>query len=199
MLRVPVCCMTEKGFPKVRNPFTSPYDNWELKTHFDNAMKLIKLSLLAVATATLSVAAYAEPVTLSSGWVADFSPSMAEAANRSTAVFQLHGSYRLSTASNGDLFFDTSCVGIETDTTVGKNTTAKGSGRCEMKDKDGDKLLSAIDTVYDGITFKVEGGTGKWKTATGQLVSKEVFTSQSDTHWTGFGSGKGELNVSSKK
>jgi hypothetical protein len=158
----------------------------------------INAVLFGLGTLFVSVVVSAEPVVLSSGWTADFSPSMAESGNRSTAVFQLHGSYRLNVPSKGDVFLDTSCVGIETDTTVGKDTTAKGSGRCEMKDKDGDKLLAAIDTVYDGITFKIQGGTGKWKSASGQLVSKEVFTSQADTHWTGFGSGKGELNVSSK-
>ncbi|BBA37688.1 MULTISPECIES: hypothetical protein [Burkholderia] len=156
----------------------------------------IGVMLFGCSVLLASAVASAEPVILSSGWTADFSPSIAEGANRSTAVFQLRGSYRVSLPSKGDVFFDTTCVGIETDTTVGKDVTAKGTGRCEMKDKDGDKLLSAIDTVYDGITFTLQGGTGKWKAATGQLVSREVFTSQADTRWTGFGSGKGEITVS---
>lgn len=172
---------------------SSEFDGFITFQH--SAMKT-KAMLLGLGVLFMSAAASAEPVVLSSGWTADFSPSMAESGNRSTAVFQLRGSYRLNLASKGDVFFDTTCVGIETDTTVGKEVTAKGSGRCEMKDKDGDKLFSAIDTVYDGITFKLDGGTGKWKTASGRLVSKEAFTSQSDTHWTGFGSGKGEIVLS---
>lgn len=154
--------------------------------------------MLACFSAIAAGTASAEPVVLSSGWVADFSPNMAETENRTTAVFQLQGSYRLNFPSRGDLYFDTTCVGIETDTTVGKDVTAKGSGRCEMRDKDGDKLLSAIDTVYDGITFKIRGGTGKWKLASGQLVSKEVFTTQTDRKLAGFGSGKGDVSVSFK-
>ena len=67
---------------------------------------------LAVSTiATAASAAHAEAVTLSGGWVADFSPSMMEAPDRSTVVFTLDGSYKLQGLAAQAQYFGVTCVG----------------------------------------------------------------------------------------
>ena len=58
----------------------------------------------------------------------------------------------------------------------------------------GDKLLAGIDTVYDGITFHFEGGTGKWAAVTGNAVSKETFTLESERQLKGYSNVQGELD-----
>ncbi len=150
---------------------------------------------LAVSTiATAASAAHAEAVTLSGGWVADFSPSMMEAPDRSTVVFTLDGSYKLQGLAAQAQYFGVTCVGMETATKLTDGSTkTKGSGRCEFKDRNGDRLLAAIETAFDGITFRFEGGTGRWRSARGTVVSRETFTTEGERQLKGFGDAKGEL------
>lgn len=64
-------------------------------------MRLNKAALkgsVVVSFACLNIAvAQAEPVTLTGGWIADFSPAMMETAKTSTTVFQFEGSYKMTT------------------------------------------------------------------------------------------------------
>lgn len=158
-------------------------------------MKNYKL-IAAAMMAACAGAAWAEPVTMTGGWVADFSPAMMETPQASTTVFQFEGSYKLVAAKRDDLYLLTTCVGMET-ATKGSNgeTTTTGSGRCELKDRSGDKLLAAMETAVDGFTLKVEGGTGKWAKASGKIVSKETFTVEGERQLKGYSNAKGELKL----
>ncbi|MFZ3285437.1 MAG: hypothetical protein WA191_01185 [Telluria sp.] len=157
--------------------------------------KVVRVSAMAVALAGLAQAALAEPVTASGGWVADFSPAMMETEKRSTTVFQLEGSYKLSTAGKGDAYLLITCVGMEAASKVSATETlTKGNGRCELKDKQGDKMLAAMETAFDGFTLTLDGGTGQWASARGSLVSKETFTVETERQLKGFSNMKGEIH-----
>lgn len=148
------------------------------------------------AAMTAPLVAGAQPVALQGGWVADFSPSMMETANRSTTVFQFQGSYKMSQANAADVYFLTSCVGMEAATKMQDGgTDTKGAGRCELKDKDGDMLLAAMETAFDGFKLKIEGGTGKWSGASGRIVSKETFTAETERQLKGFSNASGNLEI----
>lgn len=161
---------------------------------------MLKKCLIALPALTASLlfasAARAESVTLTGGWVADFSAAMQEKSNTASTVFQFEGSYKLVTASRGDLYFLLTCVGMEAATKLSESETrTKGGGRCEFKDKDGDKMLAAMETAFDGFVLNVDGGTGKWASATGKLVSRETFTVESDRQLKGYSNAKGHLNL----
>ena len=152
---------------------------------------------LTLVVLTLGARVHAEPVTLTGGWNADFSPAMTETLLRSTTVFQLDGSYKLVAKSIGEKYFLLNCVGMEAATKVNNTETiTKGSGRCELKDKDGDKILSAMETAFDGFTLKLDGGTGKWAGVKGNIVSKEQFTLESEHQLKGYSNAKGDVEFS---
>ena len=157
-------------------------------------LKFAQYASITLVLAGSAQAALAEQATATGGWVADFSPAMMETEKRSTVIFQLEGSYKLVTASKGDLYFLLNCVGKEAATKISDTETqTKGDGRCELKDKQGDKMLAAMETAFDGFTLKVDGGTGKWATTRGTLVSKETFTVETERQLKGYSNMKGEL------
>lgn len=152
-------------------------------------------TVLALFVASAQVTA-AESATMTGGWEASLSPSIQQSANKSAFVFQLEGSYKLTTASKGDTYFLLKCVGLEVVTQVNANeSTAAGTGRCELKDKSGEKLLAAMESAADGFTLRVDGGTGKWALASGKLVSKEVFTVESATLLKAYSNMQGEITL----
>ena len=112
--------------------------------------------LAAGMVALTPVGALAGPVSLSGGWVADFSPGVTDTTNRSTVVFTIDGSYKLVGFGNKPEYFGVACVGMESTLKQagGANPVTKGAGRCEFKDRGGDRLFAAIDTAFDGITFR---------------------------------------------
>lgn len=151
---------------------------------------------VVAATMFGTTAVHAEQVTMTGGWVADFSPAMMETLQASTTVFQFEGSYKLVSPSRGEVYFLTNCVGMETATkTSSGETSTKGGGRCELKDLGGDKLLAAMETAFDGFTLHLKGGTGKWAKASGIIVSKETFTVEGERQLKGFSNAKGELKL----
>lgn len=158
-------------------------------------MKMPKLTAIAMLAACAG-AAQAEPVTMTGGWVADFSPAVMETPQASTTVFQFEGSYKLVAGKRDDVYLLTTCVGMES-ATKGSNgeTSITGSGRCELKDRSGDKLLAAMETAFDGVTLKVQGGTGKWAKASGKIVSKETFTVEGERQLKGYSNAQGELKL----
>ena len=161
-------------------------------------MRLYKITLKSIIVVSLAflnvVVAKAEQVTLTGGWVADFSPAMMETEKTSTTVFQFEGSYKTTTKSKGDTYLLLTCVGMEAATKVSEtDTQTKGSGRCELKDKDGDKLLAAMATAFDGFTLNVDGGTGKWSGSRGSIVSKETFTVETPRQLKGYSNAKGDI------
>lgn len=161
-------------------------------------MRLNKVVLICSTFVSLallnSAAAQAEQATLTGGWVADFSPAMMETEQTSTTVFQFEGSYKMTTESRGDTYLLLTCVGMEAATKVSKSETrTKGNGRCEFKDKEGDKLLAAMETAFDGFTLRFEGGTGKWSGARGGAVSKENFTVDTVRQLKGYSNAAGEI------
>lgn len=150
-------------------------------------------AVLALFAASAHVAA-AESATMTGGWEASLSPSIQQSANRSAFVFQLEGSYKLTTASKGDTYFLLKCVGLDVVTQVNTNeSSATGTGRCELKGKSGEKLLAAMETTADGFTLHIDGGTGKWAQASGRLVSKETFTVESATLLKAYSNMQGEI------
>jgi hypothetical protein len=152
-------------------------------------------SLLGVGILAVSGSVHSESAVLTGGWVADFSPAMMETEKTSTTVFQFEGSYKMSTKSKGDVYLLLTCIGMEAATKVKEDETiTKGSGRCELKDKSGEKLLAAMDTAFDGFKLTIDGGTGKWALARGSLVSKENFTVETDRQLKGYSNIKGEIN-----
>lgn len=161
-------------------------------------MRLRKIAVkgsFVLSFAFLNIAvARAEQVALSGGWVADFSPAMMESSKTGTTVFQFEGSYKMISKSNGDTYLLLNCVGMESATKVSEtDTQTKGSGRCEFKDKDGDKLLAAMETAFDGFTLNVDGGTGKWSGSRGSIVSKETFTVDTARQLKGYSNAKGDV------
>jgi hypothetical protein len=155
--------------------------------------------LAGFACAAFGIQAGAAPVSATGGWVANFSPAMADARQGSTTVFQFEGSYRMQLSSKQESFFLLTCVGMETATKrSASETQTKGSGRCELKDKHGDKLFAGMDTAFDGFTLTFDGGTGKWASATGKLVSKETFTLESEQQLKGYSNMHGELRTGNK-
>lgn len=158
-------------------------------------MKMYKLTAIA-AMAACAGAAQAGAVTMTGGWVADFSPAMMETPQASTTVFQFEGSYKLVAGKREDVYLLTTCVGMETATKGANGETAtRGSGRCELKDRSGDRLLAAMETAFDGFTLKIQGGTGKWAKASGKIVSKETFTVEGERQLKGYSNAQGELNL----
>lgn len=158
-------------------------------------MKMYKLTAIA-AMAACAGAAQAEAVTMTGGWVADFSPAMMETSQASTTVFQFEGSYKLVAGKRDAIYLLTTCVGMETATTgTNGETSTKGSGRCELKDRSGDKLLAAMETAFDGFALKIQGGTGKWAKASGKIVSKETFTVEGERQLKGYSNAQGELKL----
>lgn len=138
--------------------------------------------------------AHANPVVMTGGWVADFSPAMRVSADSSATVFEFQGSYKLSGAGRADVYLLTTCIGMETATReAGGKTLTTGSGRCELKDASGDKLVAAMETAFDGFTLNIDGGTGKWASARGTLVSKESFTLESERQLKGYSNATGDL------
>lgn len=159
-------------------------------------MKIVNFGLRSAIAALCAYASlsHAESVTLTGGWVADFSPSMMQAVNTGTTVFQFEGSYKLNSKSKGDVYLLLTCVGMEAATKLSESETrTKGSGRCEFKDKDGDKLLAGMETAFDGFTLRIDGGTGKWTGSSGSLVSKETFTVETERQLKGYSNAKGDL------
>lgn len=156
---------------------------------------IVRNAIAALTLAGLSHVAFADNVTVTGGWVADFSPAMMETAKRSTTVFQFEGSYKMVGAVKDDLYLLITCVGMEAATKVSDTETqTKGNGRCELKDKQGDKMLAAMETAFDGFTLKLDGGTGRWESVRGTLVSKETFTVESERQLKGFSNMKGEIH-----
>lgn len=161
-------------------------------------MRLNNGTLMGSITASLVFMAFAsaqaEQVALTGGWVADFSPAMMETAKTSTTVFQFEGSYKMTSKAKGDTYLLLTCVGMEAATKVSEtDTQTKGSGRCEFKDKDGDKLLAAMETAFDGFTLNIDGGTGKWSGSQGNIVSKENFTVDTPRQLKGYSNAKGDI------
>lgn len=162
--------------------------------HADHSRKLARAGYATIVLSLFASSAIADPVVMSGGWVADFSPSMKVAADSGTTVFELQGSYKLSGAGLGEVYFLATCVGMETATKAadGKALTS-GAGRCELKEPNGDMLLAGMETMYDGFKLKIEGGTGKWASARGAIVSKETFTFESERVLKGFSNATGDL------
>ncbi len=139
---------------------------------------------------------HSEPVTFTGGWVADFSAAMMETAQTSTTVFQFEGSYKMTTKRRGDSYLLLTCVGMEAATKIKEGETlTKGNGRCEFKDKDGDKLVAAMETAFDGFSLKFDGGTGKWTGTRGGIVSKENFTVETERQLKGYSNAKGDIQL----
>jgi len=162
----------------------------------ETPMKIMNVVLKSSLAALCACAglAWAAPVTMTGGWAADFSPAMMQSADTSTTVFQFEGSYKLNSKELGDVYLLLTCVGLEPATKVSATETkVAGSGRCELKDKDGDKLLAGMVTAFDGFTLNIDGGTGKWKGASGKIVSKETFTVETERLLKGYSNAKGEL------
>lgn len=162
----------------------------------DVRLKIAATLVLTTGLAGMGCAAHAQPVTLTGGWVADFSRAMMETPQKSTTVFQFEGSYKMLIPSTEDVYFLVSCVGMEAATKVNdKETLTHGNGRCELTDRQGDKLLSGMETAFDGFTLKIDGGTGKWESATGTVVSKETFTFESERQLKGYSNAKGDIQL----
>lgn len=150
-------------------------------------------TVIALLAASAHVAAM-EPATMTGGWEGHLSPSIQQSANKSAFVFQLDGSYKLTTASKGDVYFLLKCVGMDVVTQVSTNeSTASGAGRCELHDKSGEKLLAAMETTADGFTLHIDGGTGKWAKTSGKLISKETFTLESATLLKAYSNMQGKI------
>lgn len=162
--------------------------------HADRLLNLARAGSAAILLGLFASSAKADPVVMSGGWVADFSPSMKIAADSGTTVFELQGSYKLTGAGLGDVYFLATCVGMETATKAadGKTITL-GAGRCELKEPSGDVLLAGMETGYDGFTLKIAGGSGRWASAQGTVVSKETFTFESERQLKGFSNAMGDL------
>ena len=149
---------------------------------------------LGLVIAGVCCASNAEPVVLTGGWSADFSRAMMETSARSTTVFQFEGSYKMARQNKEDSYFLVSCVGMEAATKISaEETKTKGSGRCELTDKQGEKLLTRMDTAFDGFTLTIDGGTGKYAQAHGTIVSKENFTFESEKLLRGYSNAKGDV------
>jgi len=158
--------------------------------------KPASLGAAALAMGLFAGTVQAEQVVMSGGWVASFSPAIMVTANSSTTVFELQGSHKLTGTSQGEVYVLTTCVGMETATkTADGKTATSGGGRCELKDTSGDKLLAKMETEFDGFTLKIQGGTGKWASAQGAIVSKETFTFESDRQLKGFSNAAGNLSI----
>ena len=165
-------------------------ESTEMNTRTDTAGKL----LMGLLIAGICCASSAEPVVLTGGWSADFSRAMMETAAKSTTVFQFEGSYKMTLQNKEDSYFSVSCVGMEAATRISdQETLTKGSGRCELADRQGEKLLARMDTVFDGFTLTIDGGTGKWSQARGTIVSKESFTCESEKLLRGYSNAKGDV------
>lgn len=163
-----------------------------MKTETNKAAKLLAGMIMA----GVCCASGAEPAVLTGGWSADFSRPMMESAVKSTTVFQFEGSYKLVLQNKEATYLLVSCVGMEAATKISdKETLTKGSGRCELADQQGEKLLARMDTAFDGFTLTIDGGTGKWARARGTIVSKETFTLESEKLLRGFSNAKGELQL----
>ena len=160
------------------------------------ARKLV-MGLLAAGVCCTSSA---EPVVLTGGWSADFSRPMMETAAKSTTVFQLEGSYKMALQNKEDSYFLLSCVGMEAATKISdKETSTKGSGRCELTDNQGEKILARMDTAFDGFTLTIDGGTGKWAQTRGNIVSRETFTLESEKLLRGYSNAKGDVQFKNQK
>lgn len=152
-----------------------------------------KPGMFAILLGAASVAA-AEPATMSGGWSAEISPAIQQSGQKSAIVFQLEGSYKLVTAGLGERYFLLRCVGMDSVTRLSAaESTASGNGRCELKDQAGERLFAAMETAIDGFTLKIDGGTGKWATTRGTLVSKESFTVESERQLKAYSNMKGEI------
>lgn len=156
---------------------------------------------LAFATilAGLPLFAKSQPVILNGGWVAEFSPAVPDAPDRSTTVFRFEGSYKMTLSGAEEVYFLTTCVGMEASTkSKSGDTVTKGNGRCKLKDKQGDTILASMETAFDGFTLRIDGGTGRWSGAKGTIISKETFTVESDEQLKGFSNAKGNVDLAVK-
>jgi hypothetical protein len=69
--------------------------------HADHSRKLARAGYATIVLSLFASSVTADPVVMSGGWVADFSPSMKVAADSGTTVFELQGSYKLSGLKRG--------------------------------------------------------------------------------------------------
>ena len=124
------------------------------------------LLAIGIAVPSAAPAAGPEPVAFTGGFQAVAHREIDTGADRKALVYSVLGSLMLSFAGEPPRAVSAECLGFDEN---GPNGATAGTGRCLWRDGDGDRLYVSIATAGSGNVYTVNGGTGKWQDASGEL------------------------------
>lgn len=161
-------------------------------------MKLSKKLPLFALTTLLSGVASAQAagkidVDMSGAFHAMTESLISTGEEKSAFVYSVLGATKLSDGKGKEWKFSIDCLGFDE---VGASAATVGIGRCSWADADNDKLHVSLSTEGESNHYKINGGTGKWMGATGEIVSNFVYLpAPSADVFLGTDEGKGFLHI----
>lgn len=160
-------------------------------------MKLFRNFALFSILATGAVSAERLDIDLSGSFYATSGHSIGLGGVKSAFVYSVYGASNLKTAKGKRLRFSVECLGFDE---LGSTEGTQGIGRCNWIDESKDKLFASLSTVGEGNKYKVIGGTGKWKNATGVITTTFIYLpTSSDKFFLGTEDGKGTIKAPNYK
>ena len=111
---------------------------------------------------------------------------------QSAFIYSVLGASKLADKKGNEWKFSIECLGFDE---IGSSKTTSGVGRCSWTDVDKDKLYVSLHTEGESNRYKINGGTGKWAEASGEIVSHfEYLPAPSPEIFLGVDEGKGYLS-----
>jgi len=113
--------------------------------------------------------------------------------NQSALIYSVLGATKLTDNKGNEWKFSTDCLGFDE---VGTTQATSGIGRCSWVDGDKDSLYVRLHTEGESNHYKVNGGSGKWAGASGEIISKfDYLPAPSPEIYLGIDEGKGYLSA----
>ena len=157
-------------------------------------MKAITSILITMISLSGSVAAAEKiTVTLTGAFHAVTERMISTGAEQSAFIYSVLGATKLRDGKGNEWKFSIDCLGFDE---VGTAQTTSGIGRCSWADADKDRLHVSLHTEGESNHYKINGGTGKWVGASGEIVSHfEYLPAPSPEIFLGIDEGKGFVSA----
>lgn len=161
-------------------------------------MKYASIILAGLFSTALSVqAADNIKVDLVGGFHAETGKLISTGGDKSAFVYSVLGASVLSDQKGNSWRFSVDCLGFDE---IGGGAATAGIGRCNWADADNDKLHISLSTKGESNRYKINGGTGKWAGASGEIISNFVYLpAPSSETFLGTDEGKGFIQAPALK